>query len=69
MRDVCFQVYEQVGESSVRGCWINIALGEPFPIGSGTQYAIETIEIKDPENWRSSNTAKGTMNNVKSRAT
>ncbi len=56
MKDVCFQVYEEATRlpwqsQKVRGCWINIALGEPFVIGDNRGPAIETITIKDPENW------------------
>lgn len=56
MKDVCFQVYETQRDlfrrwEEVRGCWWNIAMGEPFPIGNAAGLAIETIKIKDPENW------------------
>lgn len=54
MRDVCFQVYERTGKNKARGCWINIALGEPFIIGDHRGPAIEEIVIKDFTEWRRS---------------
>lgn len=57
MRDVCFRILEMKTKlpwqnQKVRGCWVNIAMGEPFLIGNSRGYAIETIELKDPENWK-----------------
>ena len=58
MTDVCFLIHDKLPNNQVRGVWVNIAMGEPFLIGDWRGLAIETITIKDPENWSSYNDAR-----------
>lgn len=73
MTDVVFQVHETQKDlfrrwEEVRGLWWNIALGEEaFPMGSGNRLAIETITIKDPENWEEFNDVRSAKASFKSR--
>lgn len=66
MKDVCFEVYRKVGRDKVHGCWINIALGEPFPIGDRRGLATETITIKDPNEWEIFSDARAAKTRIKS---
>lgn len=48
MRDVCLQVIEKELHGSfwmIKGLWINIAMGDPFPMGSAKRLAINTFYI------------------------
>ncbi len=48
MRDVCIQIIDKAYHGNfwmLKGQWINIANGEPFPMGSSKRLAIETFFI------------------------
>lgn len=55
-KDICAEVLEKTGRDTYKVWWIN-CLGtydhpNPFPMGSGSRGAIETIRILNKKDWR-----------------